>query len=225
MSDEKTMKVLGRDRKGNPVLKGGRRKFFYRGKQDDGRHLFCSNGYHLPEDRFNEGFRINEAYFPDEVFEQFKRDMDGAQLTREEKRKTQASARNKITSFKHGLRVYLKTLRKQHPGTFQTDDYGSPFRKLRLEIFEQNKMRVALTRKNESQPALAFTMRLADISKEDAARYTVAILRRSIVDPKSFDDCEILDLDSPENSAALRKVALKGMIIFVSSSLVGVDNG
>jgi hypothetical protein len=214
-------KVLGRDRKGQPILRVGRLKCFYQGKQSDGRHLFSTDTRMVT---------VNTFYFSEEVFEQFKRAMDGAQVERDEKRNTQAAARGKITGFKKALRKYLNSQRKTRPHIFQPDeDFNSPFRRLRVELFEQNKVRCAMWRKNESQPAVGFTIGPVSISKEDAARYTVKILC-GWSNVKSCDDLEVVDLDTPGNSVALRKAALKGLFIpgsssITSVSLIGVDNG
>jgi hypothetical protein len=216
---DKTLKVIGRDRNGNPVLRMGRAKGFYKGKEADGRHLFATRGKF---DYSEKGYITHEVHIPEEEFQQFTKEMDAAQTVREEKWKVQGTNRAKIQSFKDGLRANLKHLRKEYPEAFRNDDYEGPFRQLRLELYEQNRMRVILTRADGGKVTFSFTF--SNISKKDAAHYTFAILDRGTVSPKSPDDLEIADLDAPENSAALRKVAFKGMIICVSSSLKEVES-
>jgi hypothetical protein len=217
---DKTLKVIGRDRKGNPVLRMGRAKGFYKGKEADGRHVFATRGKY--DWAGKGGIVVNEVRIPEEEFQEFQKQMDGAQTVREEQWKVQATNRAKIKSFKDGLRANLKLLRKQYPDAFRNDDYEGPFRKMRLELFEQNKMRVILTRADGGQINFSFTF--SNISKEEAAHYTYAILDRGTVRPKSPDDIEVVDLDSPENSATLCKSVCRGMIIVVSSSLKEVQS-
>jgi hypothetical protein len=217
---DKTLKVIGRDRKGNPVLRMGRAKGFYKGKEADGRHVFATRGKYDYSGRG--GIVVNEVRISNEEFQKFQAEMDGAQTVREEKWKVQATNRAKIKGFKNGLRASLKQFRKENPEAFRNDDYEGPFRKLRLEVFEQNKMRVILTRADGGK--LTFTFGFNSLSKEEAAHYTFAILDRGYVRPKSPDDIEVVDLDAPDNSAALSKTTCRGMIISVSSSLKEVES-
>src|SRR6516225_5885450 len=95
-------------------------------------------------------------------------------------------------TFRTGFRSCLKSFSKQYgPQIFQH------IQKLRLEIYEQNRMRISLTHENESRPALVWSFTFDGIPKDRAARKCVDILMggwRSlgILQPKTFEDFEIV---------------------------------
>jgi hypothetical protein len=207
------MKVIGRDRNGNPVLKIGRQKFLYRRQEADGKHSFATRLRGLRSAQGN--YEMEIVRVPEEDFESFKTVMDDAQLVREGKRASQQAARNISTGFKRTLRASLRGYMKSL-GPLPSYSYER-FQKLRLEVFEQHKMRISLT----GNQTLKFSFDFTTVPKEDAVRWTMRVLD-PLVNPKSFDDFEIVDADAPENSARLRNIALKNICIITGMHTVGV---